>query len=564
MVRSHRAGRLTRRDFLAGATALGLAAPLARSLAGAPARAAEPAPVPGGRLRISMSVMAIADPRLFDWPEKGNLARGTLETLVRYDADAALVPWLLEGWEVNADASEFLLRLRPEVYWTNGDAFAAEDVIANLSRWAEAHVPGNSMAARIASLTETKRVETRRILTTRAGREIEDEIEVAVTGLIEGAVERVDALTVRLRPVRPDITLIPGFSDYPALIVHRDFDAAGGDLIRAPIGTGPWVLDRVDVGVSAALSRRADTNGWWGARIFGPAPLDGIDYVDHGTDPERDLAAFEAGEIDANYETTPAYVPDFDAAGLNRADARTANTVCVRMNVEKPPFTVQITRNAVQRAVDNAVVLELGQQDRGIVAENHHVAPMHPDYAAIPPIPADPARARAMLREAGAAETEFELVSSDADVPRNTCDAVAAQMRDAGMRVRRVILPGAAFWRDWRGYPFSATEWIGRPLAAQTYALAYRSDAPWNETGFADPEFDALLDRALALADPEARRPLMAEMETRLRDSGVLVQAFWRDTFRHMTGRVRGLAMHPTFELHLEQVWLAPGEDPER
>jgi peptide/nickel transport system substrate-binding protein len=50
----------------------------------------------------------------------------------------------------------------------------------------------------------------------------------------------------------------------------------------------------------------------------------------------------------------------------------------------------------------------------------------------------------------------------------------------------------------------------------------------------------------------------MAEMETILRDSGVLIQAFWRDTFRHMTPRVRGLEMHPTFELHLEKVWIAP------
>ena len=558
LARAFAGGGLSRREFLAGATALGLAAPLARALAGLPARAeANETPVEGGRLRIAMAVMAISDPRLFDWPQKGNLARGTLETLVRYDEDATLAPWLLEGWEVNADASEHLLRLRPEVFWTNGDAFTAEDVMANFARWAEAHVPGNSMAVRIASLIETKRVETRRVLSLRDGREVEDEVEVAVTGLIEGAVERVDALTLRLRSARPDITLIPGLSDYPALIVHRDFDRDGADITRAPVGTGPWVLDEVVVGARAALSRRRDAKGWWGERLQGRAPLDGIDFIDRGTDPARDLAAFAEGALDANYETTAAYVRDFDAQGLVRAEARPANTVCARMNRRTPPFDAQAVRVAVQRAVDNAVVLELGHQGYGILGENHHVPPMDPDYAPIPPVPPDPAAALAMLTEAGAAATVFELVSSDADVPRNTCDAIAAQMRDAGMDARRAVLPTDAFWSGWRDYPFSATEWIARPLAIQIYALAYRSDAPWNESGFASPEFDALLDRALALTHSEDRRPLMAEMERLLRDSGALIQAYWRDTFRHMTARVRGLRMHPSFELHLERVWLA-------
>ena len=31
-------------------------------------------------------------------------------------------------------------------------------------------------------------------------------------------------------------------ADYPALIVHRGFDEAGGDLTAAPVGTGPWEL----------------------------------------------------------------------------------------------------------------------------------------------------------------------------------------------------------------------------------------------------------------------------------------------------------------------------------
>jgi peptide/nickel transport system substrate-binding protein len=49
----------------------------------------------------------------------------------------------------------------------------------------------------------------------------------------------------------------------------------------------------------------------------------------------------------------------------------------------------------------------------------------------------------------------------------------------------------------------------------------------------------------------------MAKLEKILQDSGVLVQPYWRSTFRHMTDDVNGLVMHPTFEIHLETTWLA-------
>ena len=49
----------------------------------------------------------------------------------------------------------------------------------------------------------------------------------------------------------------------------------------------------------------------------------------------------------------------------------------------------------------------------------------------------------------------------------------------------------------------------------------------------------------------------MRRMEEILQGSGVLVQPFWRSIFRHMTPSLRGLVMHPTFELQLEGAWLA-------
>ena len=150
-------------------------------------------------------------------------------------------------------------------------------------------------------------------------------------------------------------------------------------------------------------------------------------------------------------------------------------------------------------------MLELGYSNRGTVAENHHVCPIHPEYAKLAPLVVDPAAAKAEIDAAGHAETEFELISIDDAWQAATCDAVAAQIRDAGITIKRTVMPGSTFWNDWTKYPFSATEWNMRPLGVQILALAYRSGEAWNEAGMSNPDFDAALAEALAIADAEKR-----------------------------------------------------------
>jgi peptide/nickel transport system substrate-binding protein len=464
-----------------------------------------------------------------------NFSRGWLEYLVEYQRDGSITPMLLESWEVNGDATRYTLRLRSGVTWNDGTPFTAADVAYNIVRWCEQNVEGNSMAARMSSLIDPETGQAR-----------------------EGAIEVVDDLTVVLRPTTPDITLIAGFSDYPAAIVQEGFS---GDPMQNPVGTGPYLPEELSVGGRAVLVRN-DEHDWWGTEVFGGPYADRIVYIDYGTDQAAHFAAAESGEVDMVYESLGEFVDLMDTIGWTKSETVTANTVVVRGNQNaeiegQSPYADVRVRRALALAVDNAVCLELGYADRGRVAENHHVCPIHPEYAEMPSPEHDPEAARALMDEAGMADFEHELISIDDNWRRNTCDAVAAQLRDAGIAVRRTVLPGNTFWNSWSEYPFSATDWAQRPLGVQVLALAYRSGEPWNETGFANEEFDATLTEALAIADADQRRELSARLQRIMQDEGVIIQPYWRSTFRHHAPGIVGGEQHPTFEIHVYKLGYA-------
>jgi peptide/nickel transport system substrate-binding protein len=166
----------------------------------------------------------------------------------------------------------------------------------------------------------------------------------------------------------------------------------------------------------------------------------------------------------------------------------------------------------------------------------------------------DPAGAKALMEEAGMGDFEHELISIDDAWRKDTSDAAAAMLRDAGINVKRTVLPGSTFWNDWVKYPFSTTDWAQRPLGVQVLALAYRSGEAWNESAFANAEFDALLGDALAIADADTRRDVMAKLQKIMQDEGVIIQPYWRSIYRHHKDTVVGAQMHPTFEIHVSKL----------
>jgi peptide/nickel transport system substrate-binding protein len=525
--REYKAGQLSRREFLVRSTALGLSAAAAYSMIGLkPAMAQRATPAMGGALRIQMGILALKDPRTYDWSEMGNATRGLIEYLVEYNRDGTFSGVLLESWEANEDASQYTLRVRPGVTWNNGDPFTAEDVAANFTAWCDTTVEGNSMPARFGGLVDPDTGQAR-----------------------DGGIVVLDDLTVQINLPAPDITVVPGMADYPGAIQHRDL--IGTNPLDHGVGTGAYRFTDYQVGIMARLERNPDHTYW------GEAYLDEVTFIDLGTDPAAWFAGAEAGEFDMTYQTVGEFVDLFSAIGWEDSAVTTGATVVVRPNEYNEPYGNVEVRRAILEAVDPSVVLELGMNGQGTVGENHHVCPIHPEYAELPPMVVDKVAAMARLEAAGYGDHNFTLISLDDGLGRFTCDAVAAQMRDAGMTVTREVLPGSTYWNDWLNFPFSATEWNHRELGVQILNLAYRSGVPWNETGFSNEEFDRLLDEANGIQDADARRVVMARLEQIMQEEAVTIVPYWRSLFRSYRPGVVNAEMHPKFEINIHHLGLS-------
>ena len=537
-------GHIDRREFLRTATLLGLSASAAYAFAGKVdprAALAQTALPTGGRIRIGMRVHEIKDPMALSWVEASNLVRQVCDHLTRTDQDNITHPMLLERWEASPDLKTWTLYIRKEAKWRSGRPFVADDVVWNITRALDPKT-GSSVLGLMKGymLTEYDTGE----------KDPEGKPKKSTRLWDSRAVEKVDDHTVRLNCKEPQLAVPEHLFHYPFFMLDPAQNGAFSETVN---GTGPFELVSYQAGQRAVLKARKD---YWRK----PANIETLEFIDLGNDTAAPVAALASKQVDGLYEVDFAQLDAVKALPhVQLYPITTAQTGLARGKYNEKPFNDVRVRQALKLAVDQQKVIDVVFRGTGGVAEHHHVAPAHPEYAKLPMVKPDPAKARQLLKQTGYPDgLDVEIVCKNQPAWEEAVTTVMAEMWKAvGFRVKINVMPANSYWPIWTKAPFSFTSWAHRPLGVMTYSLAYRTGVPWNESSYSNPEFDKLLDQAEGTLDVDKRREIMAKLEKLMQDDGPIVQPLWRVIQTGYDKRVKGFRMHPTQYIFAEELAIA-------
>lgn len=521
-------GRISRREFLRYATLLGVSTTAAYKIAnvvnnGEPLlmQAAQAANIPkGGVLKIAYRVVDIDDPHTYAWGSE--VFRCVGDYLTRTDEDGVTHPALVESWDVSDDIRTWTLNLR-KCKWHSGRDFVADDVVWNLKRVLDP-ATGSS------------------VLGLMKGYMMNDE----GTALWDAnAIEKVDDHTVRMNLRNANVAIPEHLFHYPMCILDPD---DGGKFGVGSNGTGGFDLVSFDLGQKAVMKAR---NDYWGGGPY----LDGVEFIDLGDDPSAEMAALASGQVHGIYAGEVSQLDVYKGLpGVKIYQAATAQTGVLRGQCDTAPFNDPRIRKAMRLAVDPRQALEVAHRGVGAPAEHHHVAPVHPDYHELPFMERDIAGAKQLLAEAGYPDGIH--VGDVACKPDPAWEILAVQYiveqwKEAGITADINVMPSSEYWGIWTKAPLGFTGWTHRPLGFMVLGLAYRSGVPWNESKFADPEFDATLTKAEGIVDARERSKVIGKLESIMQERGPLVQPIWRGAYAAWTEKLVGVRKHPTDYMNL-------------
>jgi peptide/nickel transport system substrate-binding protein len=514
-------GEITRRDFLRNATLLGMSVAAAASfvspLGMGKALAAE-TPKRGGIWKCAMGIKRIDHPARLSWAEGANIVRQISEYLTFTGDDNITTPQLLEKWAPSEDLKTWDLYLRKGILFNNGDEFKADDVMFTMKEWLTKDV-GSSMLG---------------LLSYWGGYQ---------------NVEKVNDYHIRLHLAEANIGVPEHLFHYPGIMLHRDFE---GDIIKQPVGTGPYELKEFRDGERAVFTARKD---YWQKGFDGkPLPyMDSIVYLDMAKDAA--MAALSAGQVDALFKPRPADL--MTAKGLRDVKTYgvdTGGTYLTRMRVDQAPWDDNRMRTALKLCQDREKIRRLAAMGVGILGIDAHVSPVHPEWCEKPRPDYNPQKALELVK-AYAAEKGLKLpikvtlaTKNDTHEPE-IAQALKELSRPAGIDIQLDITEASKYWSRWTEVPLGITSWQHRPLGVMVLPLAYTKAAigAWNETRWHDDEFDKYLTEAQKTLDPKERSKVMCKIEDIMQERGPVAISYFYNVHVVCHKKFKNVTAHPSF-----------------
>ncbi|WP_395673444.1 ABC transporter substrate-binding protein [Inquilinus sp.] len=415
------------------------------------------------------------------------------EGLVRYDAQLKIEPALATSWEPVSD-TVWRFHLRQGVKFHNGADFTADDVLASLARVSDPVSPlrGNLPAYKSAKKVDDHTVDI----------ELVGPYPLLLNDLTN--IHIFDAAWLAdnnsLKPT--DVgARIEGYATY-----HTN-------------GTGPFMLESRVPDSKTVLVRNP---AWW------DKPQGNVDRIEFTpiTSAATRVAALLSGEINFTENAPAQDIPRLLAQpGLKVMERTDLRTVMIGFN-RKPKlangddnrFNDLRVRQAFAYALDKDLIQKRVMRGKSRTA-GAIIAPEIPGYteALDAVIPYDPAKAKALLAEAGATDLPFTLVcTTDAYVnEEELCQGIVNMLSRAGFKPQLDIAPTAAQAPKRTGglADVYLIGWANEPML-DSYSILLqmietKSDKAgvFNWGGWSYPEIDALivqasteLDRAKRLA----------------------------------------------------------------
>jgi peptide/nickel transport system substrate-binding protein len=445
---------------------------------------------------------------------QGHIWGHVTDKLVYVDEEGAVSPWVAESWEQNDDATEFTLKLKDGVTFSDGTPVDAEAVVANLEIWAD-------------------------------GKPDQGINPIGLFPTTYDSAEAVDPLTVKVSFTAPTLGFIPTLGYHGSILISPATLALPAEEqadLSNDIGSGPFTVKSWKEGDSVVLEKRDDYD--WGPEALdheGPATLDTVTYK-LVAEPSVRTSAVQSSQADVAYNPSPQELAPFKEQGYTVAAPRYLGFVNgYALNTKVAPFDDVRVRQALQQGIDREEILSTVYTEDWLAAEsfiqsNVPGASDHSDEFAF-----DPEAAAALLDEAGWAEGPDGVRAKNGKklaltlypnpylaTSKAVDELVAQQLGDLGFEVTLQVYDVVTYGEkvSFTNPSVPAYEVTRSFIDAGTVAgILTDTDGGenWFNVGQDDPRLTELGEQVAAAVSPEERDPVLDELQSHVLEQGYFV-----------------------------------------